>query len=440
FLVLPFALLLAILRLTLPPGSSLQLRATPLILWGMALSTSALGMEPLIKGSFMGVVFPLGGLAFFLLLIWNWRAGLGFALLALATLIAAWVMVGQPLAPLPRFFMTQGPLLSGYTTGMSLGGPRRVPLVYLAASLALAALFYVQVVRPDGGRGWIAFAGLILLLFVAFKAGFVRQDGHAMIAAGALLLTGYAICLLSPPKAALPVLGIAIAAWTFMASTTIAFALGLTPEQVPSYILGQAVESWTATVSGLATRLGNPGRLDSDFAAAKAVIRAQVPLPPVTGTVDIYPWQLSAIFANDLRWSGRPVLQSYSVYEPSLDAMNAAHLRGPDAPDTVFFAFFPIDDRLPALDDAGSLLPLLSAYDVVGYRAPYVQLAKRASQATLSLDAAATRIVSAKLGADIAIGARGPVWARVSLRPTLLGRLVAAAYKLPPLHIVLKLD
>jgi hypothetical protein len=123
FLVLPFALLLAILRLTLPPGSSLQLRATPLILLGIAISTSAVAMEPLIKGSFTGVALPLGGLALFLLLTWNWRAGLGFALIALATLIAGWGLAGQPLAQLPRFFIAQGPIISGYTTGMALEHP-----------------------------------------------------------------------------------------------------------------------------------------------------------------------------------------------------------------------------------------------------------------------------------------------------------------------------
>ena len=440
FLVLPFVLLLAVLRLTSPPDSSLQLRANLLTLSGIAIATSAVAIEPLIKGSFTGVVLPLCVLTFFLLLRWDWRAGLGFAAVALASLIAAWVMVGQPLAQLPRFFITQGPILSGYTTGMAREGPRRVPFVYLAASLGLAAFFYMQFVRRSGWRGWIAFVGLIWLLFVAFKAGFVRLDYHGVIAAGALLFAAYAVCLPSRPRAALPVLGIAIAVWAYMVATVVSFSPGIALDQFPSFVLGQVADRWSATVTGLATRLGNPRRLDGEFAAAKASIRAQVPLPPVTGTVDIYPWQLSAIFANDLRWSGRPVLQSYSVYEPSLDATNVAHLRGPEAPDTVFLSFYPIDDRLPALDDAGSLLQLLAAYDIVGYQAPYVQLAKRAPQAALPLDVAATRIVSAKLGADIAIGDRGPLWARVSLRPTFLGRLVAAAYKLPPLHIVLKLD
>jgi hypothetical protein len=442
FLVLPFVLLLAILRLTLPPGSSLQLRATPLILLGIAISISAVAMEPLIKGSFTGVALPLSGLALFLLLPWNWRAGLGFALIALATLIAGWGLAGQPLAQLPRFFIAQGPIIAGYTTGMALEASERAPLVYLVASLALAASFYlyVQLVRRTGWRGWIAFAGLIWLLFVAFKAGFVRQDMHGAIGAGALLFTGYAVCLPSSPKAALPVLGITIAAWAYMMSTIMALDPVPPLRQVPGLILGQVAEKWGETLAGLRTRLDDPSRLDSEFAAAKASIRAQMPLPPVTGTVDIYPWQLSAIFANGLRWSGRPVFQSYSVYEPSLDARNVAHLRGPDAPDTVFFTFYPIDDRLPAQDDPASLLQLLAAYDIVGYRPPYVQLAKRAPQATVPLDEAATRIVSARLGSDIALGDRGPVWARVRLKPTLLGQLVAAAYKLPPLHIVLKLD
>jgi hypothetical protein len=432
FLVLPFALLLAITRVSLSPGSPFWLRPSPVVVMGIALSTCAVAIEPIIKGSFTGVVMPVCGLAFLLLLIRSWRAGLGFVALALCALVAAWVGIGQPVEALPNFFVAQSPVISGYAYAMAVEGPLSATLVYLAVALILSTVFYLQFTRATGWRGWVGLLGLVWVLFVAFKSGFVRQDGHMLIAAGVLLLMGYAVSLLSSPRTMLPVLAAGVAGWVYI--TGLIF-----PIDAP-FVMRHVTGRWDATAAGIATRLFDPGRLDRDFAAANARIRAGIPLPPVTGTVDVYPWDLSIIFANGLHWSGRPVFQSYSVYEPSLDATNLAHLRGSGAPDTVFLTFLPIDDRPAAMDDSSSLLQLLAAYEVVGYRAPYVELAKHAPGAPLPLNEAAARVLAGTLGADIAVDAAGPVWARLNLHPTFLGRVLAAAYKLPPLRIVLKLD
>lgn len=198
--------------------------------------------------------------------------------------------------------------------------------------------------------------------------------------------------------------------------------------------------AWEQMTIGLSVRLTDPGRLDDAFAAANAAIRTQAPLPSAKGTVDLYPADLSAIFASGLRWAGRPVFQSYSAYEPSLDEKNAAFLRSASAPDTVFLTISPIDGRMPTLDDAGSFLPLLRGYDIVGYPRPYLQMAKRAAPADVFLDEAKSRVIAARLGSDIILDSTGPVWATLNLRPTLLGRIVTAVYKLPPLRIVLKLE
>src|SRR5207244_12767837 len=95
-------------------------------------------------------------------------------------------------------------------------------------------------------------------------------------------------------------------------------------------------------------------------------IRAQLPLPFVEGSVDMYEYELSTIFAHGLRWAPRPVFQSYSAYGSRLDELNVAHLKGRNAPQHVFLEVQPIDARLPALEDAGSWPLLLNRYRVVG--------------------------------------------------------------------------
>lgn len=49
-------------------------------------------------------------------------------------------------------------------------------------------------------------------------------------------------------------------------------------------------------------------------------------------SVDVYPWDYSIIPANDLNWQPRVVINSYAAYTSWLDAQNAAHFEGPDAP------------------------------------------------------------------------------------------------------------
>jgi hypothetical protein len=431
FLVLPFALLLAIARVTLPPGSPVRLPPSALVVLGIVLSVCAVAIAPIVKGSFTASVIPACGLASLLLLARNWRAALGFAVLAVAALVVAWALTGQPVTALPDFFIDQGPIISGYTNALATDGPITALLVYLVAAMILSVAFYLWFTRATGWFGWATLLGLLWILFVAFKAGFVRQDGHVLISAGAILLLAYAVSLISRPMAALPVLAVGFAAWAGILSTFVPMSMSF-PKQL-------VVQRWNAMESGIVTRLRDPGRLDRDFAAANAAIRTQTPLPQVPGSVDIYPWDMSAIFANGLRWSGRPIFQSYSAYEPVLDARNVAHLDGPDAPDNVFFTFSPIDEHLPALEDSGSVLRLLSAYDVVAYNPPYVQMRRGSVPAIPPLDEAKTRVIGARMGTDIAVGGTTPLWASLNLRPTHLGRLVSAAYKLPPLYIVLRL-
>jgi hypothetical protein len=48
--------------------------------------------------------------------------------------------------------------------------------------------------------------------------------------------------------------------------------------------------------------------------------------------VDIYPWETTYVFANNLNWQPRPVFQSYVVHTPWLDKKNAIFFNSPQSP------------------------------------------------------------------------------------------------------------
>lgn len=320
FLVLPFFLLLAVTRVTAHPNSRYYLRATPGVVLALAVATYAMGLGPLVKGSFSGVVLPVGGLTFLMLWSSQKRAALGFAALLLLSVCLNWIGAGQDLKDLPQFFLAQGPIISGYTNAMSQGGPVDAVVYILLASALVLGLFSHALLRAFGSRAWMLVLGMAFTLFVAFKAGFVRQDGHVLVTIGVLLMLSYGMSLYANVIAVIATWGAMVTVWCLIAPGNF--------DRTPRFVWNEVAAHWVNTISGIHQRIAHPERFLEQYEEAKEKIRLDHPLPLTTGTVDLYPTELSTIFAHDMNWSGRPIPQSYSVYDTSLDDKNVAHLRG----------------------------------------------------------------------------------------------------------------
>ena len=428
FISLPVLLLLGLVRVGLPSESKFHLRLSLPVGFVLALATIALGIEPIIKASFAGVAFAVAFLGFTVLLFMNWRIAIAFSALLGLSLLSAWTLAGQPLQDLPSFFVAEAPIISGYTEAMSISAGLLAPLTYLSASAVLLVSAHYAFKKEPAVSRWTVTGGLAWTLFVGFKAGFVRQDVHGFIAAGVLLVVCYLVCTLLTRKVALVVASIVTAVWCIVGVT-------IGPGSFPSEKLPDIQQ----TVNAIFNRIFAPAYFRNAYGAAIEAIKAQHPLPHIDGSVDVYPADLSAIFANNLRWSGRPVFQSYSAYGPELQAKNVGHLTGATAPGTVFFTFSPIDERLPASDDSESLLDLISTYRITDFVFPYVRMDRAPESKNAQLRAGEALSLMARWNQDIVLPDTGPLWVTVDARPSLLGRLVESAFKLPQLEIDLTL-
>ncbi|MGC2968161.1 hypothetical protein [Paraburkholderia aspalathi] len=399
---------------------------------GMLLFVSAAaGILPLVKGSFAALSAAMVVLAAVLFARRHkFRISILLCSTSGAALILSWVLTGQPLAALPNFFLAQEPIISGYTEAMSIHGPySSVVLWAVPAGICLFA-FIAGFWRQRGIDCAIVSFGLALFLFITFKAGYVRQDGHPGITVASLLFVGLALSMLSHPLIAVLIAVSVFVGWFKVENQLDGFNF--------RYMADVAYHSFDATKAGIAQR-SDPSLLPRMFEDAKQRIRTEVPLPKMTGSVDVYPTELSVVFANDLKWSGRPVPQSYSVYKPELDRLNRNHLLAPDAPDHVLFAVGPIDNRLPALEDAGSWPVLISHYRVADSIGGFVNL-ERAVKPTdsrlvplSSSDATPNTVIDVPQGPQV-------IWAKIDLRPTLAGRIAMTLFKLPQVYIDLVLD
>lgn len=431
FITIPLLLLFNVARVYLPQDSLLYLKPSRIVIFALVLATVAVGMAPIIKGSFSGVVLPISGITALILARKSVPASIAFAVLMIASASTWWVISGQPLGELPRFFIAQSPIISGYTEAMSLNGSLTGPVLYTITSALMCGTLFYGFRNESRVLAWAVFISSAWTLFVAFKAGFVRHDGHAFIAVGVLLFVAYLVaCVTSPSRAAVA---------TAISVVVAAVAVHAVYPVDKRFPIEQVKKDISKTVDGLALRIEHPAELSRNYATAVAAIRSEDPLPRVSGTVDIYPTELTAIFANGLQWSGRPVFQSYSAYTPALLKMNDDHLASPRAPQNVFFMLGPIDNRLPAFDDSNSILTLLTRYNIVGYSSPYIQMERAASPNRTHLVESNAQNAVVGWDQDIPIRREGPMWLSIDIRQTMLGRLAETLFKLPQVEIDLTL-
>lgn len=390
----------------------------------LALLTAVCALLPLAKGSFAIAVLVVCSIA----LVADGRRrpfrAACLAALFVATLSAAWLVCGQAPATLAEYAASEVQIVSGYTDAMSIAGPSWQPVLFTTVVVALLAIGLAGLYR----RAPVCILGLAVILFLSFKAGFVRQDGHVLIATSALLLAGFLVTLAGRGRVASLALPFAVVAWCLISWP---------------YTAVDALSDVRRVAGAVRQSMGAMGALASDrggmrrsFEAALAAVRARHTLDGIAGTVDLYPTEVAAVLANDLDWDPRPVIQSYSAYTERLAALNAESLARPGAPNTILFQVAAIDGRYPALDDGKSWPVLAARYRPVGMRGDYVELRKRDAVVTTPIGAS---LVDREAGFEEKIAVPpGPIWAEIDVDPTVLGRLVSAAYKLPPLTLAIE--
>ena len=435
FLVLP--LLPALLVLQGPVAG-----ARPLAM----LSATALGALGLAKMS-----YPLAALPVLLVADGTLMARRRPPILLLSFvvgLLAADLAYRQSLSDLPAYLRLQGEVVAGYSEAMALPGSRRE---LLAVLLAMGMLWLGAVLGRRGAAGRLpAAAGLGWVLFMLFKAGFVRQDLHTLIAWNGLALAAALLALAGNwrPAAQRIVLAAAVAGPVlFNAGAAVApgTAWGTRLQDVLAFERARLATDPALQARAALALFEDPAgaaeALRHDRAEAWRAAAAAAPLPVLEGGVDVIPSRQNAVVASGLDYRPRPSFQDYSTYTEGLAAANRAFLEGPRAPAWVLFGPEPdggltIDGRYPNLAE-GALWPdLLTLYRPERRIGDLLALRRRAVPRDLGTGPA--RRGTARLGAMVPFDGRAPaVLATLDLRPTLLGRLAGLLFRpaLPSLTV-----
>ena len=357
------------------------------------------------------------------------------AVLIAAGVCAAIVVVGLAVAfgfspaALGAYARSAAAISGGYSAGMELRGPRLQIAVALAVGAAIAALAFLAVRERKPAPALMA----CVVMFLAWKHGFVRQDGHILyfFDTAAVVAPLLAVSLRRNAAAALG------AATTVLAFGALVWAQLLVFNAVSPFF-------HPARVARGAAFLMQPRRVAAELAAQSDASLAADRLPKAirdrigTATVDVLPWETAIVRAGALHWAPLPVFQAYSAYTPALDALNRDALVARGAAYTLY-DYISIDHRYPFGDAPATTTELLCRYAVA---APDVQtegnrsyvLLRRAAAAHCDAEPAG-RADRVAINVPVAVPpARSPdefVVASFALRPTLLTKLRTALWRGP---------
>ena len=397
----------------------------------IALICAPLGLLPLVKGSFLLIC---GVMAIAISSYFSYHRCRKLALMALISPIVSapifWVLSGQPILYLPNFFISMSPMVSGYTEAMATDGNNEEILAYFLATIAIFWTLVRSSKITTHAKSFLSIC-LALFLFIAFKGGFVRHDGHAIIAGTALVFVTLIIGLIYTDKRLMIALLISVISWAYIGKNYI----NISPRQVFENTRNTYASAW----DGLRSRVTERNNLRNRFEHSLDEIEKAYAVPTLQGTTDIYSYDQVNLLASNNEWNPRPIIQSYSVYTPKLAQLNEQHLRGNSAPDNVLFRVQPIDGRIPSLEDGLSWPALFDNYTVTKLDNDLAYLRKKQvihSSSAFDVIHEGTH----KIGEDVVLPiTSAPVYAELDIKPTLLGKLLGIVFKPPQLKLTLKL-
>ncbi|WP_165251433.1 hypothetical protein [Paludisphaera soli] len=339
------------------------------------------------------------------------------------SMIGFFLAYGGPLSTLWPFLQASGELASAYSTQMTADEPGNPGGVVAAIMLGLTV---VGLVISLARRSTLtpAFVIMVAPMFILYKGAVVRQALSHFQLVWPVMVSLTALVL----PAASRTLRTRVVA-TLVVATVLASGFWYSPTSVQKVAL-RGASNWIGLCKLDETR-SSMRDFDARLKREKA-LPASMRRRIGDESVDVYPWETSYIWTNDLEWSPRPVFQSYCAYTPRLDQMGADHYRGQRAPKFILYTHYAIDSQHPCAVDSRTWIEMLRWYDCVDRDGDMLLLQRRVQPRWRG----AERLESTSLGFvksyEPPAAEGGHVFLKAKFELSLLGKLQAIFYKVDP--------
>lgn len=363
----------------------------------------------------------------------RWKRAAALPALWAGLLLLFWLLLGQNPFHLPDYLLGSLELSDGYAWSMMLDVSWGSFVCGALAFLLLLWAFWRRTKREED-RAWALAVCLAcaLGLYLEWKHGFIRGDGHVCA------FFGYAIVV----AAALPAFFRSKRAWAWSDLIVPLCVAGFWTE-LDLHMSGYDLHMRDRLEERLLV-MSRPRRYLADWRAAYDRRKAEAELPRVKAevgeaTIDFISFEQGRLLVNELNYRPRPVFQGYSVHTVGLERKNLDFFFSRRAPRYLLVGFGTIDWRYPSQDDALVIANLPRLYEPVLEEKGLLLLRRRADaderrpERRRMLD---NRIVPS--GVDVSLPAERDraLWLQVFAEPTKLGRLRAFLYKPVSLTLV----
>ena len=380
----------------------------------------------------IGAIFVLCTVA---LHLWHRRKGAAGWLAGwfAGTFLLGWVLCRQNPVNLPSYFYNSWEISQGYQETMGIPTPPYALGVGMTCLTLLGAytVLYVSGLA-DRARAVATTLALSAYIFLNWKHGFVRADGHMIGFYFAVLVPATAFpALLEDNLQYRQVKHLVLSSLVLCAIIGIGVA-------IPDLLRGVLSNAQERLYTN-ATRIFSPATLLAKYQAELEAERSYFDLGATrkvvgNATLDVLGYEQAIAIYNQFNYHPRPVLQSYSAYRPHLSRLNAKFYASKRAPEYVLLKLHTIDRRLLTYDDSEVLSLLVHRYEYVHTEKGYQLWHLKPGGFSLSSIApqpvkTATLVPGQPFLAEEYSGK--PLWAQIEFRPSLLGRLRGFLYKMP---------
>jgi len=369
------------------------------------------------------------------------RAALRLALWFGGSFLLVWMACRQNPLNLPAYLLTSLEISSGYEQTMGLPTSPWAMNTGLPVLLVLVVYAFLHLLTAqEKPRALARCLVLGAFTYINWKHGFVRSDGHLIgfYICALVPLTGFPALLDDPPR-------LGWVRWVLLCPAIVLCLMGL---QGPMPLTRHIIPLFLDKVVGNVTNTWNFSRHYQTYREKLRAERNAWDLPrtrEVVGraSIDFLHYTQAIILHNRMNYRPRPVIQSYSAYTPALIRLNAEHYASDRAPDFVLLRMESIDGRYPALDDSELLYLFMHRYEFV-HTEKGLQLWRRKPGPFNAAALAPRPLRSAEMAVnerfDLGADSGKLLWARIDLRPSLLGRLRSFFYKPPFVQLRIKDD
>jgi hypothetical protein len=427
--------IIALVGLELIRRSSQPWRWSSVLLLAVLVILSLVKFTNLLLGFFL--VLLAGGLE-----LWKVRRlpSLRLPAVFLGLFLAGWMLCGQHLGTLPGYFRSSLDISQGFQDAMGLPCP--APQLYFGLSVAGLMLAYLAVnfaTSLDRLRNLALTVGALAYLYLNWKHGFIRADGHQLGFYYAALTIVVTAPILLEDAARLGLLKRLI---LITAGIVTLFGMEAVLPGIVRGCLGATQmkfnENVTFALGKSYTQAIYEGKLEAgrnniDLRKTKATVGRS--------TLDVLGFEQAVALYNQFNYQPRPVFQGYLAFSPYLSKLNHDYYASDRAPEFVLFKLQTLDGRLATMDDPQVLQILTQRYTYLYSEQGFALWQRKPGP----FDPAAfapqpIRTGTYRLGEKISLAdlADRNVWVQIDYNFSLLGKLRRFLFRpvLVQLHIV----